>query len=422
MDVVTLAAANAFAASATTAQQAAVLTSRLQMDNEDAVMVVLGDSTSGDAVGDRWVRLVTNALAAQYPAYTVNYHLWDDGAQDYDTAVVIQTGTGSHVLDVYNGSVSGSAATYLSVSGRWALMVPEVPQLVMLNYGHNPPGAFGYRPNFYPTCQGIQERWPSAGIICSTQNPRGVGDAERPNHLTRMREVIELCASEGYGCVNVTQVFLNTPNYTATLTEVDLIHPTPAGSAVWANEVLKHFRRSTSVVPAAPQVRPMRVFIPASQFEPESGGIVRTLVNDVPAWPFSSVTPQGIASAIDVPGHWQSWNVYVVWSHFTGSGLIAATNKVLWELSRHHLGLFSFFQTPIEAIGGASGTVTTTTSAGAGASNAGVPYGTDLSLVAAGTSPVNRPLAYRLRRLVNDVGDTLAEPANVIGLLLVRVS
>lgn len=81
-----------------TASQAASLTQRLSLGVDDGVLLVLGDST-GDGY-TRWVYLLTQWLAQQFPAYTVNYWKWNDTAQSYDalgtsnSSKVVQTGTG----------------------------------------------------------------------------------------------------------------------------------------------------------------------------------------------------------------------------------------------------------------------------------------------------------------------------------------
>lgn len=57
---------------------------------ESVALQVLGDSTGDET--DEWVYLVTQYLAGLYPAYSVDYRVWNDGTQAYGTPVAIQTG------------------------------------------------------------------------------------------------------------------------------------------------------------------------------------------------------------------------------------------------------------------------------------------------------------------------------------------
>ena len=51
---------------------------------------VLGDSTGNGT--DEWVYLLSQKLAAAYPAHTVQYHMFSDAAQSYGAPTVIQSG------------------------------------------------------------------------------------------------------------------------------------------------------------------------------------------------------------------------------------------------------------------------------------------------------------------------------------------
>lgn len=109
-----------------TASQAAVLTSRLANAVDDAVLLVLGDSTG---IGQtRWVYLLSAWLGQQFPACTVNYWQWNDTNQNYDplgtagSSKVVQTGTASRT-DTSCATTSGSptvtdAAIKLADAGR----------------------------------------------------------------------------------------------------------------------------------------------------------------------------------------------------------------------------------------------------------------------------------------------------------------
>ena len=153
----------------TTAETFAVLTSRLAMGHEDAVLTILGDSTGNETT--EWVYLVTQWLATRYPKYTVTYRLYNDVSKTYDAVVTIQTGSVPRTLSVYNGSVSGTDAAY-SVT-NFATQVPVAPTLFIINFSHNGGGSTDYRPVMYALTRLINDEHPQAGIVLTAQNPQG---------------------------------------------------------------------------------------------------------------------------------------------------------------------------------------------------------------------------------------------------------
>lgn len=404
------------------AANTAVLTHRLRAAQEDATLLVLGDSTGAGIT--RWVYLLAQRLAALFPAYTVLYRAWNDTGQTYDAAVTLQTGTAGRTLTIYNGSVSGSISTYPQT--RWATMAPVAPQLVLVNFGHNNVGSTTYRAAHYGLTRQVQERWPSAGLVSIGQNPRAPTDngsgfaADRANDLVRQRQVMELCASEGYGFINVTQRFLDDPAYATTLLHPDGLHPSDAGgSPAWADEVFRHFRRSTRVVPAAPKLRDSRLWIPASQFLAESGTPSLGMVNTAPAWGLDSTTQEGVAAAFMPPVTWGTADMYVVWSHATATGMTSANNQVRFELGRQNLGPPGV--TPLDGLTGQAGGVSVTPMLGFAHNNAAA-YPTEYTLIISDMVATTRPMALRIRRLAADATDNLGEDANVLGVLAVRAS
>lgn len=436
MDAVTLAAANASAAkNYSTASHAAALTSRLQFGADDAVLLVLGDSTG---VGQtRWVYLLSAWLGQQFPAYTVNYWQWNDTNQNYDalgtagSSKVVQTGSGGRKLDIYNASVSGQIAPYpIATATRWAAMVPATPQCVIYNYGHNNGGMSGnisYRLQAYPLARKIQEAFPQAGLIVTLQNPRVSTDAEYANDLSRQRANAEMAGSEGYGVVDVARRFLQDPKYVTNLLNADGLHPNDsAGSPAWAAEVQKHFRASLSARPAGPIIRETWKFIPATQFVLGEGSPTLGLVNTAsPGWAMPNGAQSGIVTSIDFPAHWAAYDVYTVWSVQTASGYTSANNQILWELGYYGLGSVGF-SAPIDGTAGFSQSsfVVGGTTVG-GASNTGTAYQIKANKLASysGSVPLtNRPVGFRLRRMGLNAVDNLPAPAYVYGLLLVRAA
>lgn len=404
------------------AQQAAVLVQRMMLGAEDAAMLVMGDSTG--ASNTRWVYLLAQRLGAMFPAWTVLYRTYKDTNDTWNSATTLQTGTNGRTLTVWNGSISGTQASYpVATQARWSVMASMTPQLVMVNYGHNTTGVGStYRATHYALMRKVQETWPTAGIICTLQNPRGTGDAERTNHLIRMRTVMELCASEGYGCINVTQAFLNDSSYTANLLLLDGIHPNDnAGSPLWANEVARHFKASRLVVPQAPPMRETWRFIPASQFLASENAPTLAIANTVPAWTMDPTTQMSVNAAVDIPSHWQSFDIHFVWTVALGTGYTSGNNGVAWEAGLQNLGTGGF-SAPMPA-SGASGAFSAPGGIVAGvAPNQGSAYPTVWTRVATNQSASYRPIGIRARRVAADALDTVTTNVFLLGVLLVRAS
>lgn len=105
----------------------------IQADAADVAVVVIGDSLSNDT-GD-WVYLFAGALGDLYPTHTVRYRLWSDASGDYGASSNLTTGSGSHVIDIYNCSVGGSNVSYVD-AGRLTKAVTDIdPDLVIWAHG-----------------------------------------------------------------------------------------------------------------------------------------------------------------------------------------------------------------------------------------------------------------------------------------------
>jgi hypothetical protein len=205
-------------APSTTTETFALLTTRLQQNQQSVVLGVLGDSTGVTVTGTqtRWPYLVAQALAAMYPAYTVSYQQWNDGNQNYDAAVAVQTGTGSNTLTIYNGSFSGSNEVYATT--RLALMIPATPALIILNYGHNQSSlTSAYRQKLYELTRLVEDTFPGAGIVVTAQNPKRADVTDAAAHLLRVQVKMDLAAAEGYGLIDVTTPFLATADFATSL-------------------------------------------------------------------------------------------------------------------------------------------------------------------------------------------------------------
>lgn len=96
--------------------------------SDPLVVAVLGDSTGNDPF--EWVALWANSLAVDR---AVTVHGWDDQTLAYGPETVLST-VGPEV-EIWNMSAPGRPAGYAVDMIRKA--VPERPDLVIYNYGHN---------------------------------------------------------------------------------------------------------------------------------------------------------------------------------------------------------------------------------------------------------------------------------------------
>lgn len=406
MDVVSVAVATGAAKALAEPQHTAAFLSKLDQNQSDVVLGVLGDSTSNNVA--EWAYLLAQHLASRYPAYTVTYRLWNDGGQVYDSPSTLQTGSGSHTLAVYNASTPGTVTSY-AVS-RISTMLPVAPDLVMINYGHNSTGVTAFRTTIFSLLRTVSDYWPRANIIQIAQNPRTAADAEQANDLIRQQQVIEAAAAENTGVVNVMQRFLDYGDFAADLMTDDL-HPNDAGQLLWLDEVKKHFRRAPQTAAQGPIPRATRVFLPAAQFLAGQGTpdlAVRASV--LPAWALDASTQESVIGVTDIPSTWGSVNIYVVWTTNGGS-----TNAVKWQLGRAYIsGLTASIPgtTPSSFITDGTATDSAYTD----------QLRTRVITVKSDQAYTGRPLVFEVTRLAADAADTLTQDAWLSGLLIERAS
>ena len=147
-----------------------------------------------------------------------------------DTPIVA---TGQRLI-VYNGSHPGSTLAYQS--SRVAAQFPTAPDVVIINSGHNYGAgtATDYLTAVDNYITAVHAVYPAARIIVSSQNPEFSPAANRVAHARRLTELRVHALANGYGYVPAHEAFLNEPDGGVSFVMGDGIHPTPAGSALWA--------------------------------------------------------------------------------------------------------------------------------------------------------------------------------------------
>lgn len=183
----------------------------------------LGDSTSNTR--QEWVHLWAQELAADRP---VSISHWDEGAQDgfVQPDVLSATGSGSPVT-IWSGSQGGASAAY--PVERLGTTIPESPDLVLLNFGHNhtPQNA---RSDFQSLLAAIRDAHGDVPVVVCLQQPQA-GDAN-----AEVRELIDDWATaEGLATIDIAGAFLAQGELDDLLE--DPVHPNQAGSELWAETV-----------------------------------------------------------------------------------------------------------------------------------------------------------------------------------------
>ena len=112
----------------------------IAMQRKDLYVLMQGDSTGNEDT--EWYRLMANALAPLYPAYTFKYRLWDNASTTWGAAVTIQVGTGTKTITFYNGSFSGATPSYWTGNRNQYAYDGKDFDLIMTNYGLNVPDSW----------------------------------------------------------------------------------------------------------------------------------------------------------------------------------------------------------------------------------------------------------------------------------------
>lgn len=233
-------AAQAVADSATYATLGTDSTQRLMAvlknETQDASVLVVTDSTGVSA--DRWVYRWTVMLAADWARWTVLHYIWNDGSVAYDAPTTVQAGTGSRTLRVYSAALSGGTTTSWQSARAAAGIYALTPDVIMVSLGHNEGEGLNpdqWHSQYVALTETITDRLPETDLILIGQNPATANTYQQ----TRIEVYRQIAAHKGYGFIDVQQAFLDTGN--APGLTIDGVHPTSAGSILWATTVLAAF-------------------------------------------------------------------------------------------------------------------------------------------------------------------------------------
>ena len=416
---------------------------KLARDLENVHIAVYGDSTgkgtgiSGAGTDARWPYLFALKIAAAYPTKTVVFHDWDVTTNAYLAPnITVQTGTGTgnaggpFTVDIWNGSAVGMAPAY-SQTYMFSMTPSISPDLIFINHGHNLSVAdLTATQAFYGLARDVAAWFnANAPIVFIGQNPqmspRTTAQINiQSNMVTR---VAELCATEGWGFVNVMQAFLDTPSWQSAgyVKTADGVHPeTPLGNNLYIDTIWQQWQQAAYATPAATPSRPSRIWIPGNALTPSvlisATPAVAVLSSFLPVMGFGKQAGNVSASvSVHIPASWRSVNIWAYWTTTDG-----VAGNVVWQTQsaftqRINQGTASGANAVALALGSAS------TATGAAPTAVLAESHTLVSaLNRAGLTGVapNQPrtLIVQISRAGSDGSDTYAGTAQLVGVLIER--
>lgn len=203
------------------------------------VVTVIGDST-GNEQGE-WVDLAFRQLSEELDRPLIQ-HPWDILTDSYLPEIRSNDDASAAPIILWNGSASGKTGAYSLL--HFDALVPEQPDLVIFNHGlNNVPKPATVAPELTALVAEVERYWPeSVGFAAILENPRF--DQWAAAHATVIDNVGSwLAENQAVRPVDVHSAYIATGTAAETLLLPDLLHPSPAGSALTAATVLEALRR-----------------------------------------------------------------------------------------------------------------------------------------------------------------------------------
>ena len=182
-------------------------------------LTVLGDQT-GDGPGE-WVSVVASLLAQ-------DHRVTLDELDPQDPTVYAQEqtlGDSGPKVEVHNASRPGVKASY--AASRIEFLIPDQPDIVVLNYGRNDT-ASSVAKGLERTTAAVRERWPAATVVLTVQPPTADdGDAA-------VRKAAETWAEGAdVGTLDIASAFTDTGQPNAYISGRDPLVMSSAGDRLW---------------------------------------------------------------------------------------------------------------------------------------------------------------------------------------------
>lgn len=145
---------------------------------------------------------------------------------------------GSPTVTFVNGSHPGADLTYLLDPTRFSRMTPDYGQaLSIVSCSHNDSWRTGtaYLADWDTMLTNLRAKFPLAGMVASTQNPRTSPAASIREHTIRAAQILGWASRNRVGVIDAYRAFIeDSRDIAALVSAVDGVHPTAAGSQVWS--------------------------------------------------------------------------------------------------------------------------------------------------------------------------------------------
>ena len=221
-----------------------VLLKKLKRGQQDAKILVLGDSTSNDPT--EWPTILAGLLSGDWTGCIVRVIPWSGTAWG---APVTVGGSGPRTLDVYNASIAGWVTTHVLAPYFNDIVAATQPDLTIINLGHNDNAVTAdFYSRYSALTESVMAAAPDSGLICLAQNPKTSDNTQ----ALKAQQIEQLCAARGYGLIDIHQMFVDRGDYSSWM--YDSVHPNLVGHAAIAAEIHKSFTYRRGAVPAARQM------------------------------------------------------------------------------------------------------------------------------------------------------------------------
>lgn len=143
---------------------------------------------------------------------------------------------GAPVIDIINGSITGSTVGFIGTVPRVNRMLAFFGQsLILINSSHNEVGCeYPYLTYLDAFAAQVAARYPYAGICLITQNPRVSPATGIKEHAVRCALMLAHAKSKGWSAIDTYTAFATSSTPLSTTVESAGIHPTDAGSVLEA--------------------------------------------------------------------------------------------------------------------------------------------------------------------------------------------
>lgn len=209
----------------------------LEVPDRPWTLTVIGDSTGTGAAG--WVHYLGKRLVEAYQRPVTIYD-WDLDCACYDqtSATDYPTEPGSTAaarIVIWNGSASGKTGAY--ALEYFDEMVPEDPDLVIINHGHNNGTSREAVDEIDQLASTLTNLFGAdLPIFITEQNPRFDFGAEKAQTTAKLLE--SEFGGGPYALIDIFDEFGATGDLESVLTE-DGLHPSEPGNVLWAAVVAR---------------------------------------------------------------------------------------------------------------------------------------------------------------------------------------